>query len=61
MECEYNPKDLAVIVGHVCWKNYEVSKKVGKVILTYLNKITMKALNTSLEVVQIYLTLQDEY
>ena len=51
LEAEFNPPELALLIGHLCWNNREMSRRIGKVLLTSLNKIAMRALATSLEVV----------
>ena len=48
---EYNSKELAKIVGHICWKNYEISRKIGKSLILGINKVASRDLISSLEAV----------
>jgi hypothetical protein len=61
LKSDYNSKELALLVGHVCWKNYEMSRRIGKNLIISLNKVGAKDLEASLEVVQVYLTIEDEF
>jgi hypothetical protein len=39
MKADYNLKEVTAIIGHLCWKNFEMSRRVGKAIVDGLNKI----------------------
>ena len=61
MKADYNSEQLAQIVGHLCWKNYEMSRRGGKAIIDGLNKINLRELVTPLRVMQTYLSIADEF
>jgi hypothetical protein len=61
MEVDYNSDELSLLIAHLCWKNLDMSRRLGKVLLGFLNKIGDRALAASLIIVQTYLTIQDEF
>jgi hypothetical protein len=30
LKYNYNSKELALMIGHICWKNFEISRRIGK-------------------------------
>ena len=52
---------IAQLIGHLCWKNYETSRRFGKIILKGLNNVNVVELKPYVEVMIAYLSLQDEY
>jgi hypothetical protein len=51
LKADYNSKELALMIGHICWKNYEISRRIGKNLITSLNKVGARELESALEVV----------
>ena len=52
---------VAQLIGHLCWKNYETSRRFGKIILKGLNNVNVGELKPFVEVMIVYLSIQDEY
>ena len=48
-------------MGHLCWGNYEVSRRMGKVILKGLNNTNELEVRPYVECMKVYLSLQDQY
>jgi hypothetical protein len=54
---EFDSEALAILVAHLCWKNLEMSRKFGKVLVRFYNKINERELIPSLVSLQYYMTL----
>ena len=52
---------IAQLIGHLCWKSYETSRRFGKIILKGLNNVNVGELKPYIEVMVVYLSIQDEY
>ena len=48
---------VAQLVGHLCWKNYETSRRFGKLILKGLNHVNVGELKPYVEVMIVYLSI----
>ena len=54
---EFNSEGLAILAAHLCWKNLEMSRKFGKILVRFYNKISERELMPSLVSLQYYMTL----
>jgi len=54
-------EEISQLIGHLCWKNVELSRKIGKVILRGCNKLRWEDLICPISCAQVYLTIEDEY
>jgi len=61
MRDEGTTADINILIGHLCWKNLEFSKRVGKIILKACNSNQYKDLEAPLTYAKTYLGLQDEF
>ena len=52
---------IGSLMAHLCWKNYEISRKFGKIILRGLNNVKLSLLRPYLAYMESYLTIKDEY
>ena len=53
--------DLSVLLGHLCWKNLQFSRKAGKVILKGCNKYKTEEVMSPILIATEYLTIPDEF
>jgi hypothetical protein len=53
--------DLQILIGHLCWKNLQFSRKAGKVILKGCNKHKTEEVMSPILIANEYLTLKDEF
>jgi hypothetical protein len=51
MEADFNSEELSLLIAHLCWNNKDMSKRLGKVLLGFLNKIGERTLAASLIIV----------
>jgi hypothetical protein len=35
---DHNPDALAPLIGHLCWHNYEFSRRIGKLLVSGMNE-----------------------
>ena len=54
-------KEIAQMIGHLCWNNYAFSRRVGKTILQGLNNVTEIELQPFLGCLSVYLSLDDQF
>ena len=54
-------EEISQLIGHLCWKNLELSRKIGKIILKGCNKFRWEDLICPISCAQVYLTIEDEY
>ena len=52
---------IAALLGHLCWGNYEISRRLGKVILRGLNNTNELEVRPFVECMKVYLGLEDSY
>jgi len=58
---DYSSDDLAQLLGHLCWKNEDMSRRVGKFILTGSNEDTWKQLKPTMACAKVYMSIPDEF
>ena len=54
-------RSVAAMVGHLCWGNYEISRRFGKLILKGLNNTNEMEVKPYVECMATYLSLTDQY
>jgi hypothetical protein len=52
---------IAQLMGHLCWRNYETSRRFGKIILKGLNNVGVMELRPYVELMIVFLSIQDQY
>jgi len=50
---------VAWLIGHLCWGNYEASRRLGKVILKGLNSTNEMEIRPYIDCMKVYLSLSD--
>jgi len=50
---------VAWLIGHLCWNNYEISRRFGKIILKGLNNTNEMEVRPYVECMKLYLSLED--
>ena len=54
-------KSVATLIGHLCWGNYEASRRFGKLILKGLNNTDELEVKPFVDCMMIYLSLDDQF
>jgi len=54
-------QNIAQLIGHLCYGNYEVSRRFGKIILKGLNNINEMEVKPFVTCMIVYLSLEDEF
>ena len=54
-------QSVAWLIGHLCWGNYEISRRFGKIILKGLNNTNELEVRPYVECMKVYLSLEDQY
>jgi len=52
---------VALLIGHLCWNNFEASRRFGKLILRGLNNTNEVEVKPYVECMKVYLSLADMY
>lgn len=52
---------IAWLIGHLCWGNYEVSRRFGKLILKGLNAVNELEVKPYVDCMKVYLALNDQF
>lgn len=54
-------KSVALLIGHLCWGNFEASRRFGKLILKGLNNTNELEVKPYVDCMTIYLALDDQF
>lgn len=54
-------EEMAKLIGHICYRNLALSKKLGKVLLMGLNKVNADELPGYLGCLDTYFVMEDDY
>ena len=54
-------RNVALLIGHLCYSNYEVSRRFGKIILKGLNSTNEMEVKPFVDCMTVYLSLDDEF
>ena len=52
---------VAWLIGHLCWGNFEISRRFAKLILKGLNSINELEVKPYVECMKIFMALNDQY
>lgn len=52
---------MSKLIGHICYRNLNISKKIGKVLLVGLNKVNAEELPGYLGILDTYFVMEDDY
>ena len=53
--------NVGLLVGHLCWNNYEVSRRFAKFLLRGLNSTSENEVKPFVQVMKVFLGLNDIY
>ena len=54
-------RHVAHMIAHLCWGNYEISRRFGKIILKGLNNTSEMEVKPFVECMTAYLSLDDQF
>eukprot|EP00351_Strombidinopsis_sp_SopsisLIS2011_P005485 CAMPEP_0116870980 /NCGR_PEP_ID=MMETSP0463-20121206/1132_1 /TAXON_ID=181622 /ORGANISM="Strombidinopsis sp, Strain SopsisLIS2011" /LENGTH=151 /DNA_ID=CAMNT_0004508547 /DNA_START=1264 /DNA_END=1719 /DNA_ORIENTATION=+ len=54
-------EEMSKLIGHICYRNLNISKKIGKVLMVGLNKVNAEELPGYLGILDTYFVMEDDY